>query len=113
MFQGTPFPVALVFAAGVILGLLAGSVATAAMFYPGLAKAIARVKAVGLLAVGVGLLVWGIVCLSGGQEFKAPFELSVMRSAVECIAWGSGILAAGVLSLVLGFVGVIPSRTEP
>lgn len=96
--------------AGILVGLLMGIAGTSAVFYPKFAKGIARVKGVALLAVGTGLLVWGIVALSTGSEFKPPFHTNFMRNAVECIAWGSGVFLIGLLSFILGFVGVFPQR---
>lgn len=112
MFQDVNIPPPLLLVAGILVGMIIGSIWTAAVFYPPLAKGIARVKAVALLALGAGLLVWGIVSLASGDEFLQPFDRSPIRSPVECIAWGSGILAAGILSLLYGFIGVFPRQSS-
>lgn len=112
MFADHSLPPAIMLLAGLLIGLLLGVIATSAIFYPPLAKAMARAKAAALLAIGLGLLTWGITTLATGSEFHQPFRWNIMRSSIECIAWGSGITVAGILSLVMGFVGFVPQPRD-
>jgi hypothetical protein len=93
--------------AGVLaIGVLLGSIAATMYFRPQLIAMIAQGKAIVFLAVGVGLLIWGTVSMSIDGPFDQPFDwIHVLRTPAEAIAWGAGLIAAGVASLVFSFVG--------
>jgi hypothetical protein len=88
------------------IGLMLGALLAAMYFRPELLAMVAKLKSILFIAGGIGLLVWGILSLSLGETFAPPFEtVSLFRSPIECLAWGSGLLTAGILYLVYGFVG--------
>jgi len=93
-------------AGAAMVGIIIGALLAAMYFRPGLLAMIAQLKSIVLIAAGVGFSVWGILSLSLGEPFTPPFEsLVLFRSPAECLAWGSGLLTAGVLYLVFSFVG--------
>ena len=99
---------AAVFVAGVLLGTLF----TAAIHRPRVAKFTARLFSVLAMGAGGGLLTWAIITFVNNADFRAPFGLRIVTSPVEGIGWGAGLLAASILALVLSFVGGDRSRSS-
>jgi hypothetical protein len=72
-------------------------------------RTLARIFAVFALGAGVGCLVWGITSAALGETVRTPWGLDAIISASsEAIGCGAGLIAAGVTSLVLSFVGRKP-----
>jgi len=88
------------------IGFVLGVFATICYFQPDLLAVLAKLMSIVFLATGVGVLVWGILSVNLEEPVHPPFNsVMLMRSTAECIAWGSGLLAAGLLCMVFGFVG--------
>ena len=76
------------------------------VFKPVVGKIVARVFGVVFLGGGVGGLTWGICAAALGEEIRSPFGIvSLIASPSEAIGWGTGLLTAGIASLVLSFLG--------
>jgi len=88
------------------IGFVLGGLTAVAYFRPHVMAISAKIKAVLFMGAGVGLLVWGISTLSLGETFNPPWiEINLIRSPMEAMAWGAGLLTAGVLFLVFSFLG--------
>lgn len=88
------------------VGFLFGALVASMYFRPNLVAMIAQGKAIVFLALGIGVLVWGTISMSVGGPFDQPFDwIHVIRTPAEAIAWGAGLITAGVTSLVFSFVG--------
>ncbi len=88
-----------------LLGVLAGIFLTASLSFPRVGRAISKTCAVILLAVGAGLIAWGITGLSSGSFEPLEFGPVLFSSDAQAIGWGAGGLVGGTTSLVLSFVG--------
>lgn len=89
------------------IGVLLGAVLATMYFRPSLIAIFAQAKAVVFLALGVGLLTWGIIGLSTGTPYTQPFErIQLLRTPTEVIGWGAGLITAGTVALVLSFTGL-------
>lgn len=89
----------------IALGILVGILLTAAFNVPRIGRAISKSCAVVLLAVGAGLIAWGIAGLSGESWQPLAIGPVIFMSAAQAFGWGVGALVGGVTSLVLSFVG--------
>lgn len=95
-----------------VIGFMLGALAATMYFRPNLVAMIAQGKAIVFLSVGVGVLIWGTISLSVGGPFEQPFVwVNLIRTPTEAIAWGAGLITAGVASLVFSFVGFGRSRS--
>jgi hypothetical protein len=105
-------PFAEVLAMGLAIGLLLWSLAD-----PAVGRRLVRTLAVLVLAVGAGLLFLGIATVSLDREFtiEDPDAPSVLREPIWVFGIGGAGLLAGVLGLVLSFVGARkkPGGQEP
>src|SRR4051794_25609570 len=100
------------FFTGLLLGILLGWLTlggflnpAAGQFIAAAGRVVVRILAVVLLAAGTGFFVWGTV--GARAQERIAFSLAGTRffeGASEARAWGSGLLAAGALSLALSFV---------
>ncbi|MDP1564540.1 MAG: hypothetical protein Q8M16_24430 [Pirellulaceae bacterium] len=105
------FAEAMAYGGVLAIGLLLGALAATMYFRPNLVAMIAQGKAIGFLAIGVGIMVWGTISMSVGGPFDQPFDwVNVIRTPAEAIAWGAGLITAGVAFLVFSFVGFGRSR---
>jgi hypothetical protein len=88
------------------IGFILGCLTAVAYFRPHVMAISAKMKALLFMGAGVGLLVWGVSTLSLGETFTPPWtEINLIRSPIEAMAWGAGLLTAGVLFLVFSFLG--------
>lgn len=83
-------------------GLLLGILATVSFVFPRVGRILARTFSVSLFIGGIGLLAWSI----GGMVLEAPmtaFDVGpvAIASVSDAVGWGSGLLAGGILTLVL------------
>jgi len=62
-------------------------------------KVLVRAIAIVVIALGTGLLTYGVKAEQG--EFRAPAGIRLLSTPSETAAWGAGILVAAVLMLVL------------
>jgi len=93
----------------VAVGFLVGVLVATAFFRPAVATVLIRIKSATMLSLGVGLLAWGIICMISGEPFARPFAYpNIIRSAIECVAWGSGMLTGGIVYLIIGYAGLFP-----
>ena len=98
----------------VLVLILVGAVVLCCVLKPVAGRVLARVFSVVAVGVGAGLLVWGICAASLGEPEGARFGMgSVVGSPSEAIGWGAGFLVAGIMALVLSFVGGCVSRRGP
>ena len=88
-----------------LLGVLAGIFLTASLSFPRVGRAISKTSAVIMLAIGAGLIAWGIAGLSSESFEPLEFGPVLFSSAAQAIGWGVGGLVGGTTSLVLSFVG--------
>ncbi len=96
----------LAFSGVLAIGILLGAIVATMYFRPHLLAMIAQGKAIVFLAFGVGLLIWGTLSMSVGGPFDPPFDwIQLIRTPAEAIAWGAGLMTAGVATLVFSFVG--------
>ncbi len=73
-------------------------------------RVLARIFAVLAVGAGVGLLTWGISATYTGEPLRMPefCEDMFLQTSSEVIGWGAGILAVGITTLFLTFVGRMP-----
>lgn len=70
------------------------------------ARAFARIFAVLAIGAGIGVLTWGICAQAMGMPIRSPFGLvHLIADPVEAIGWGAGLLAAGIMAMILSLVG--------
>ena len=62
-----------------------------------------------LIAVGAGLLVYGVTVEPA--NYRMPADIRLLGSPTECVAWGTGILVGGLLFLAL--FGFRPASADP
>lgn len=85
-----------------LAGLLLGVLLTVCLAFPRVGRTLARVIAVLLFVGGIGLIAWAVGGLSMGAELTA-FEVGPVLIAhpSDAFGWGAGLLAGGILTLVL------------
>lgn len=83
-------------------GLVAGILLAVSLTFPRVGRTLARVIAVALFVGGIGLIAWAVGGLSMGAELTA-FAVGPLLIAhpSDAIGWGGGLLAGGILTLVL------------
>ena len=91
-------------------GLLLGCLLTVSLGFPAVGRAVAKILAVILLALGVGFLVWASLVVARGEHLRPPFGSDLITEVSEVFAWGAGFLVGGLVALVLAFWG---RRTPP
>jgi hypothetical protein len=70
------------------------------------ARAFAKILAVLAIGAGIGILTWGICAQATGTPIRSPFGLvHLIADAVEAIGWGAGLLAGGIVGMILSLVG--------
>ncbi len=73
---------------------------------PRVGRIVARVLAVVAVGTGVGALTWGICAATFGDPVRAMSALPGFLAAPgDAIGLGAGLLAAGIMALVLSFIG--------
>lgn len=87
-------------------GLVLGSLLTVALAFPRIGRIFARIAAVLFFIGGIGLIAWATGGLLLGSELT-PFDLGqiAIADASDAIGWGTGLLAGGILTLVLSSLG--------
>jgi hypothetical protein len=87
------------------LGLVLGVCLTCCFCFPRVGRAIGKLIATVAIAVGAGLLAWGIYSALT-EDFK-PMQAGplVVHSLSQVFGWSSGCLAGGILALMLSLYG--------
>jgi hypothetical protein len=93
------------FLIGLSLGIVLGWLTLGSYVQPAIGRICARLFAVVAISSGVGFLVWGIIAQTLRQEFHPILGYVVFTQTSEVLALGSGLLLAGIVTLVLSFVG--------
>jgi hypothetical protein len=89
-----------------ILGLLVGVLGTAAITTPRVGRILARTVATLSVGAGIGGLIWATdAIVRGGELAPIGWDRLVISTPSEALGWSGGFLAAGVMALVLSFVG--------
>ena len=57
-----------------------------------------RFVSIVLMAVGAGLLIYGLSV--DVEQYRRPAGIALLQSPSECAAWGGGLLVGGTLFLV-------------
>ncbi len=99
---------------GLLLGVIVGWLTLGCYHNPavrtmvaGIGRTVVWAFAVAAVSAGTGFLVWGIVAQARGEPivfYPLPGH-QLFRGSVEAIAWGAGLLVAGVAAFVLSFLG--------
>ncbi len=89
-----------VFSALLLIGLLVWG-----FLDPLVGRRLARTFAVMAMGLGTGLLLWGISGAMSGERLRPPFDMRFITEVGEAIGWGAGFLTAGIVALVLSFLG--------
>lgn len=82
-------------------GLMLGCLLTISFTFPAVGRAVAKILAVILLGIGVGLLVWAGVSVYRGDRLRPPFGSDIITEVSEAFGWGGGLVLGGVIALVL------------
>ncbi len=87
-------------------GLVLGSLLTAALAFPRVGRILARLLSVLLFVGGIGLIAWATGGLILGSDLT-PFVIGQVTIAdtSDAIGWGAGLLAGGILTLILSTLG--------
>ena len=95
--------------AHILLGVIIGSVLTISLSFPRAGRALGKTVAVALMALGGGLITWGLIGSLSRDPFE-PLEFGpiLFSSAAQTLGWGAGSLCGGITALVLAFVGKSP-----
>lgn len=95
----------------ITLGILLGILGTACLAFPGVARALGKIVSVVGIGIGVGLLTFGILSTIDG-DFK-PFISGpiYVASASQAMGIGSGLLAGGIVALVLAYIRADSERS--
>lgn len=90
----------------VVVGVLIGVLITATFSFPRVGRAVGKTAAVALLALGVGLITWGVFGLIDAESFR-PLEFGpiLFSSAAQALGWGAGCFAGGLTALILSSTG--------
>jgi len=88
--------------ASFLVGLVVGVFITAALAFPRVGRIFARSAAIVLFVGGIGLIGWAAMALLR-DSVLTPFQLGgvLVSQPAEAIGWGAGLLAGGILTLVL------------
>ena len=94
-------------AAELLLGIVVGVLLTAMLSFPRVGRALGKALAVGLIALGAGLLTWGFFAYFG-ERFE-PLKMGPVTfwNSSQTLGWGVGCLAGGITALVLSFTGKV------
>lgn len=68
-------------------------------------RLITRIFSVVAFGSGVGCLTWGISAAAMGEPIQIPLETSHAMAASAVIGIGAALLATGILTLILSFIG--------
>ena len=89
-----------------ILGTALGVLVTTALAFPRVGRIIVRVFAAAAMAVGAGMLTWSLYGILGGVSLQGiRIGTVTVSQPQEALAWSAGLLVAGIVSLVLSFIG--------
>jgi hypothetical protein len=91
--------------AKVVLGALLGALALACFSYPQVGRALGKVVAVVSIAIGAGLITWGVYSAIAADFTPMQSGPVFIMSLSQVFGWGTGFLAGGVTALVLSLVG--------
>lgn len=89
----------------VFLGVLLGALAVACFSYPQVGRAIGKVVAVIGIALGAGLVAWGVSGAIAGDFSPMQSGPVFIMSLSQVFGWGFGLLAGGITALVLSLAG--------
>jgi hypothetical protein len=98
-------PFAPPFLVGLLLGVLLGWLSLWTFLNPAVGRFCARIFSVVTLSVGAAFLVWAITSIALRESIRPLAGLNIVTETSEALAWGAGLLVAGIASLVLSFIG--------
>ncbi len=91
--------------ASFVMGVLVGSLLSVAIAIPRVGRILARFATVLLFIAGIGFLTLGIVSIVWGGEFTSiSLDQISIDAPAEALGIGGGLLAGGILALVLSFI---------
>lgn len=87
------------------IGFVTGGIVAVLLVFPHIGRAIGKAVAVGLMALGGGLLTWGVIATFQATAFE-PLAIAglVFYNTAQILGWGAGCLVGGITALVLAFV---------
>ena len=89
-----------------VLGALVGVLVAVAFAIPRVGRVLSCMSAVVLMIGGVGFLTWAIAAIFSNEELRPiSWEQLYVASPAEAFGLGGGLLAGGILSLVLSTRG--------
>lgn len=88
-----------------VIGILLGVMALACFSYPQVGRAIGKLVAVIGIAVGAGLITWGVACSLSDDFVPMQSGPIFVVSISQVFGWGIGLTAGGITALVLALVG--------
>ena len=90
--------------ASFVLGVLVGSTLAVSIAVPRAGRVLTRLLSVVMFIVGVGLLSWAIVSITGLGEFRPiHWNQFAITETVEALGLGGGLFAGALVALWLSF----------
>lgn len=89
----------------VVFGVLLGALTLACFSYPQVGRAVGKVVAVACIAIGAGMVTWGVYSAIAADFTPMQSGPIFIMSLSQVLGWGLGFLAGGITALVLSLVG--------